>query len=309
MARTIVGILRGGPSSEYEHSLKSGAALLNALPDEKYDARDIFIDRSGVWHARGMPTDPARVFSQIDVVLNALHGGPGEDGTVQRILERAGVPYAGSRAAPSSSSLSKIRARELLQAAGLLMPRATSFTLQNNITTADMARAVFDQFGPPYVVKPASEGSGFGIIIADSIVDLPDAIGDILDAYGAVLVEEFIRGEEATAAVIENYRNESLYVLPPAHVLAARAGFAVPSPFSFSDKNRIIEAARAAHIALGMSHFSDADFILTRRGPYLLEVNAIPHLHSDGALHHMLESVGSSIREFAEHAIELARRN
>ncbi|MBI5469829.1 ATP-grasp domain-containing protein [Candidatus Kaiserbacteria bacterium] len=309
MSRTIVGVLRGGPSSEYEHSLKSGAAILNALPEDRYDARDIFIDKTGLWHMRGQPADPARILSQIDVVWNALHGGVGEDGTVQRLLERSGVPYAGSRALASSISLNKIRSRELLRAAGILMPRAASFTLQNDITTADMARAVFDQFGPPYVVKPASEGSGFGIIIADSIVDLPDAIGDILDAYGAVLVEELIRGQEATAGVIEDFRDESLYVLPPAHIHASRAGFAVPSPFSFSDKERIAQVARAAHTVLGMSHFSNADFVLTKRGPYLLEVNAIPHLHAEGALHHMLESVGSSIREFAEHAIHLARKS
>ena len=308
MARTIVGVLRGGPSSEYEHSLKSGAALLNALPEDAYDTRDIFIDKSGMWHMRGQPADAARILAQIDVALNALHGGVGEDGTVQRLLDRAGVPYTGSRASASALSLNKIRAREILNNAGILMPRAASFSIQNDVTTADMARAVFEQFGPPYVVKPAAEGSSFGIITADSIVDLPYVIADVLDAYGAALVEEFIRGEEATTGVIEDFRNEEFYVLPPAHVLVAGTRYAVPSSFSHEDKSRIIEAARAAHKALGMSHFSDADFILTKRGPYLLEVNAIPHFHTESPMHHMLESVGSSVREFAEHAIALARR-
>ena len=197
MARIIVGILRGGPSSEYDLSLKTGAALLNALPEDKYDTRDVFIDKTCTWHMRGMPADAARILSQIDVVLNALHGGVGEDGTVQRILERAGVPYAGSRALASGASLNKVRARELMQAAGIRMPHAVSFSLSNDMTTGDMARAVFEQFGPPYVVKPASEGTSFGIIIIDSILDLPDAIGDMLDTYGAALVEEFIRGVRA----------------------------------------------------------------------------------------------------------------
>ena len=97
MARMSVGVLRGGTSSEYELSLKTGAAMLAALPDDKYDTRDIFIDKRGYWHMRGAPADAGRILSQVDVALNALHGGAGEDGTVQRILERAGVPYAGAR--------------------------------------------------------------------------------------------------------------------------------------------------------------------------------------------------------------------
>src|SRR3989338_4458579 len=85
MARTSVGILRGGTSSEYDLSLRSGAAMLAALHESQFDARDIFIDKRGYWHLRGAPVDAARALAQIDVALNALHGGVGEDGTVQRI--------------------------------------------------------------------------------------------------------------------------------------------------------------------------------------------------------------------------------
>ena len=201
------------------------------------------------------------------------------------------------------------------------MPQGFAFSIQNNFTTADMARTVFQQFGPPYVVKPPSDGASVGIIVADSIVVLPDAIGDILDAYGAVLVEEFIRGHDATVGIIEDFRNEELYALPPAHILAPLGArriewdhyneellkHTVPSNFSDEHKSALIEMARVAHRTLGLSHFSRADFILTTRGPYLLEVNSIPGLYPNAAFPHMLESVGSSIREFAEHAIALAR--
>src|SRR3989344_7944876 len=103
MARVIVGVLRGGTSSEYNLSLKTGAAALTSLPEERYLTRDILIDKSGLWHVRGVPSTPARALAQVDVILNALHGGVGEDGTVQRLLERSGTPYAGSR--PLSSAL------------------------------------------------------------------------------------------------------------------------------------------------------------------------------------------------------------
>src|SRR3989338_8932936 len=131
MSRTIVGVLRGGTSSEYDLSLRTGAAMLSSLPEEKYDTRDIFIDKRGYWHLRGTPVTPARALAQVDVVLNALHGGVGEDGSVVRILERAGVPYVGARPSASAMTLNKIRAREALQKANIRMPRAVSFTLSN----------------------------------------------------------------------------------------------------------------------------------------------------------------------------------
>ncbi len=322
MVRTSVGILRGGTGSEYELSLKTGAAMLAALPDDKYDTRDIFIDKRGYWHLRGAPADAGRILSQVDVVLNGLHGGVGEDGTVQRILERAGVPYAGARSQAAALSLNKIRAREILQQAGIRMPHAVSFNLGNALTTGEMSHFVFSQFGPPYVVKPAQEGASNGIRMAMTLLELPDVLGDVLDAFGAALVEQYVRGQEASVGVIEDFRGEELYALPPAHVVIPEGArylesthhqggslrHNVPSNFSHSEKRAIAEMARAAHRALGLSHFSRADIILTPRSAYLLEVNALPGLYPGASFQPMLESVGSSVPEFLEHAIYLARR-
>src|SRR3989344_7992486 len=115
MVRTIVGVLRGGTSSEYDLSLKTGAAMMRALPEDTYEVRDILVDKEGYWHSRGVRSTPVHSLAQVDVVLNALHGGIGEDGTVQRILERVGVPYAGARALPSGLALNKIHARRILR--------------------------------------------------------------------------------------------------------------------------------------------------------------------------------------------------
>ncbi|MDB5238063.1 MAG: D-alanine--D-alanine ligase [Candidatus Kaiserbacteria bacterium] len=319
MTRTIVGVLRGGTSNEYALSLKTGAAMLTALPEEKYDVRDILIDKSGTWYSRGTPATPARALTQIDVVLNALHGGVGEDGTVQRVLDRSGVPYAGSRSLPSALSLNKIRAREILERAGVRMPRGASFSVNAGLNTAEMSRSVFEQFGPPYIVKPPSDGAGHGIRIAASIVELPDVLGDILDSYGAALVEEYIRGDEVSAGVIDDFRGEELYVLPPAHVLKdamhltremhenGSVQHVVPSRFTHIQKLNITEMARAAHKALQMLHFSRADMIVTPRTVYLLEVNTVPGLYAGASFPAMLNSVGSNVAEFLEHAIALAR--
>src|SRR3989344_215579 len=273
MARTVVGVLRGGISNEYPLSLKTGGAMLAELPEHQFETKDILIDRNGMWYMRGMPTDPARAFSQVDVVLNGLHGGVGEDGTVQRLLERASVPYYGSRALASGLALNKIRSRELLQRAGVRMPRAVSFS--------------------------------------SNIVDLPDAIGDVLDAYGAAVIEEYVIGDEASVAILQEFRGDALYALPPAHVMvpkgathltfdAHHAGLlrhVCPSHFSHKEKEALIDIARAAHKALGMSHVSRSDIILTENGPYLLEINALPGLYQGASLPPMLESVGSSVSQ------------
>ena len=318
--RTIVGVLRGGTSSEYNLSLKTGAAIMSALPDDQYETRDLLVDKTGIWHFRGRPVDASRALSQVDIVLNALHGGVGEDGSVQRILDRAGVRYAGSRALPAGLSLNKIRAREAFTKAGIRMPRAMSFSVHNSLHTKEMADAVFAVFGPPYMVKAPSEGSSNGIRYVATVIRLPEALADVLDLSGAALVEEFMLGQHATVGVIEKFRNEDLYALPAAHHVLGRERLfdsamhetgttehQVPSKFAHADKKKLSDIARLAHKTLGLSHFSDSDFVLTKRGPYLLETNTTPHLYETAAFPKMLESVGSSTREFLEHAIKLAR--
>lgn len=321
MARTIVGVLRGGTSSEYDSSLKSGAVMLASLPEEKYETRDIFVDKLGYWHLRGVPAEPSRILAQLDVVLNGLIGGVGEDGTVQRILERHGVAYAGSRPLPTSLSHNKARTMQIMRTAGILVPRSLAFSLENDMTTGDMARAVFGNFGPPYIVKPPLAGSSQGVVLVRTLLELPDALGDTLDEFGSALVQEFIRGEDARVGVIEGFRGQDLYALPPAHMLRAQGKsfvdqetrqqglvrHVVPSNFSDGEKHALEQAAKDAHRALGLSHFSRSDFILSNGKAYLLEVTSTPGLYEGASFPQMLEAVGSSVPEFLEHAIALAR--
>ncbi len=313
--------MRGGTSSEYSLSLKTGAAMLAALPEDRYETRDIFIDRAGIWHQRGIPMQPARAVQQIDVVLNALHGGMGEDGTVQRFLKRAGVAYAGASPLGSSISIDKIRTHELLEQADILMPHAAVFGLDDDMDTAQMAQFVFSQFAPPYIVKPPREGNGNGIRLAATIIALPDAIADVLDVYGSALVEEYIQGDHVEAAVIEGFRNEGLYVTPPAqqkipegsriiephHYESGVIAHVCPTDFSRKEKTAIANTARRAHQVLGMDHFSHLDMIRTPHGIYLLELNSVPSLYEGASLQPMLETVGATVPQFLEHQIALAR--
>jgi D-alanine-D-alanine ligase len=324
MARTVVGVLRGGNSSEYDLSLKSGAAVINALSDEKYNVRDILIDRSGIWHIQGRPVEPARIMHGVDVVFNALHGGIGEDGTIARIVSRSGIPYTSASPDASALSFNKVQARRNMRADGISMPRAVSFGVSEDLTTGDLAKMVFEQFGPPYVVKPASSGFSNGVNFVATINELPNVIGDTLDDYGSAIVEEFIRGREVSVGVVDGFRGEDFYALPPAEIVCSDEGLLI-TPRAWRDgllrttcpseshnivahKSSLLEMAKKAHKSLGLSGYSTVDFIVTSRGPYLLEVDALPGLYDEAPFPSMLSAVGTSLPEFVDHTIYRARR-
>ena len=101
-----VGVVRGGPSSEYEVSLKTGANVLSHLRGDKlnsiYKTIDILIDKNGIWHKNGIPTTIEKIFHSVDVIFNALHGDYGEDGKIQQVFDQWQIPYTGSGAFASA---------------------------------------------------------------------------------------------------------------------------------------------------------------------------------------------------------------
>lgn len=320
MTRTVVGVLRGGPSPEYEVSLKTGTALMNALSEDRYDVRDVFIDRSGAWHLHGRASEPPRVLSQVDVVVNGLHGVYGEDGQVQRVLERSGVPFTGARSSVAALTMHKGRTRDALKNLGILMPRGMAFTPRDAGNSTQLARQVFQQFGPPYVVKPIASGSSVGVVIVTTLNALPDALETALEAYGAVLVEEQIFGREATVGIVDRFREQDHYSLPAVEIIPKGHTFfdyeakyggvcdeLCPSTFGQAEKQQLEDAARLAHQSLGLSHYSRSDFIVHPSGRvYFLEINALPGLTEQSLLPKALVAVGSSLPEFAEHLVRLA---
>ncbi|MBI2048364.1 MAG: D-alanine--D-alanine ligase [Parcubacteria group bacterium] len=322
MSRTTVGVLRGGPSAEYDVSLQTGAAILNALPEDEYRSLDILIDKQGRWHNFGRPMDPFRALQGVDVVVNGLHGAYGEDGTVQRILERANIPYTGSDPIGAAVSMNKPRAKMIARSSGLLVPRGISFSLPNEEDTWSMSQRVFREFAPPYVVKPSYSGSSVGVVLAPTLHALNDLLGDALDAHQAVLVEEYIRGKEATVGVVDDFRDHDIYVLPPVEIeLGGRQLFdydakysphtkeLCPSTFSDEVKQQLEHAARVAHQALGLTHYSRSDFRVHPSGTvYYLETNALPGLTETSLIPRALREVGSSLKEFLTHIINKALR-
>lgn len=206
MARLRVAILAGGRSSEHEISLASARSVLEALDPGEYDVVTVEIGRDGRWElgsgdgsvAETLPvpaaTAPATL-GAVDVVLPILHGPFGEDGTVQGLLELAGVPYVGAGVAASALCMDKDLFKKVLRDSGIAVARHVA------LREADGAES---PFGFPCFVKPARLGSSVGITKAHDQAELQDAIALAFRHDDKVLVEEFLDGIEVEVGVLGN---------------------------------------------------------------------------------------------------------
>jgi len=334
MSSIRVGVLRGGPSLEHEVSLKTGEMVLSDLP-KKYSAKDIFIDKKGEWYLNGKSYHHDQIFRNIDVVFNALHGEYGEDGKVQQLLELYGIPYTGSGVLASAVGMNKVLARHAFKSVGLRIPFGFEVVLGGEI--GETAKEVFKKMPPPWVVKYPFGGCSVGVFIAYSFDDLISALEKISSFQpnsAKILIEEYIRGREATCGVIDDFRNQKHYALPIVEIIPpAKSGFfnydakyggetkeLCPSNFDMRTKKEIEEMAVLAHNAIGGRHYSRSDFIVSsntlpalptgqaggRQGVYILEINTLPGLTPQSLLPKALNAVGSSRQELIEHLISLA---
>lgn len=323
MHKLRIGVLRGGPSNEYEVSLNSGAAVLASLREnfvDTYHPRDIFIDRQGNWHIDGIPFKNEDISTKVDVIFNALHGTYGEDGKVQHFLESHGVPFTGSGSLSSAVGMNKILSKKVFADHGIKSPSWKE--VSSDLVRKDaesVAKELFTTFILPAVVKPNSSGSSVGVSIVRSFAELIPALHVAAEHDDVVLIEEFIPGIEATCGVIEDFRGHELYALPPVEIRPLTAFFdyaakyqsksekIVPATFTESIKKSLEELASKIHRALGLRHYSRTDFIIhPRRGIYVLEVNTLPGLTGESLVPKSLHAVGAHDHEFYDHLIGLA---
>lgn len=280
--------------------------------------RDIYIDKQGQWHDRGLPVSPERALRSIDVAVLGLHGEYGEDGEVQKVLESFRIPYTGSDSLASFIAMHKVLAKERAKEAGLLTPKYALFENEDQIE--ELAHEVVRTFQQPVVVKPVRWGSSVGVSIVAGYAPLVEVVQKLFsEGAGGVLVEEMIRGTEATVGVVEGLRGEALYVAPPVEIIPPEKDFfsydakysgetkeICPGRFRRSVRDELIRQARLMHQELGLRHYSRSDFIVSPRGVYYLETNTLPGLTSESLLPKSLAAVGVTLAEFLEHLIRLA---
>lgn len=313
--------MRGGPSSEYAVSLKTGEAVLNHLPRDKYEAIDVFISEDGTWHIHGLPKNPHDALHTLDVIVNAMHGEYGEDGKVQAILDHMQMPYTGSQAFASALAMRKDLAKQALKGTGIKTPYWK--TIARDEASTEHLAELFRLIPHPSVVKPVGAGSSVGVSIVKTFTDLESALEKAFAVGDTAIIEEYIQGREATCGIVEDFRNEKTYALLPVEIIPAedrpffdhaakyegKSREVCPGNFEHETKTELQRLARLVHEHLGLRHYSRSDFIIhPTRGIYFLEVNTLPGLTSESLLPKSLNAIGSSLPEFLDHIITLARR-
>jgi D-alanine-D-alanine ligase len=267
-----IGVLAGGPSSERPVSLRSGRAVYRALKAEGFNVK--FLDIPGEEY------DTIKK-SKIDVAFLALHGRFGEDGTIQAMLERLGIPYTGSGVRASRLALDKIASKRIFEKKGIPVPRYGILT-KKGFRRAHGSRAGL--LGWPLVVKPQFEGSSIGLSVVRDPRDLEDAMEKAF-AYGdKVLLEEYIDGRELTVGILGEKALPVVEIVPPFGIYDTRAKYKdkrtrylVPAPLHKQVFRRAQMLGLAAHRALGCSGMSRVDMRMDRGGDiFVLEVNSIP---------------------------------
>ena len=320
MSRKKIAILRGGNSNEYDVSLKTGVSILQNLSEDKYIPLDIFLDKKNVWHVRGVPVSPERALCGVDAVWIALHGASGEDGSIQRMLERFSVPYVGAGAFASMVCFNKELSKNIFEKNGALVPRHTVLKVSDSLERE--VQNVFRTFPQPCIVKPVCSGSSVGVSLARSYEELLRGVKEAFQHSPQVLIEEQIRGKEATVGIVDGLRGEALYSLPPVEIIphhessffdfnakyGGKSEERCPGNFTTEETQELKRLAQVAHTALHLKHFSRSDFIVSRSGIYFIEANSATAcgLTAESLLPKSLLAVGIGLPEFVDHVVHQA---
>ncbi|RJX28945.1 MAG: D-alanine--D-alanine ligase [Desulfarculus sp.] len=307
MSRSLkVALIMGGTSSEREVSLASGRTVLAAMGElpHRVEAFDPATDL----------VELVRRAGEFDVALVMLHGPGGEDGRLQGLLDLVGLPYQCSGVLGCALAMNKPLAKDRFRLFGL--PVAKDLVLTR--AEADPAGRVLAGLGLPCVVKPAQEGSSFGISIVRGAAELAPALEAAFALDRVVLVEEFLAGRELTASVIGNAQPQALplvEIIPgqrhqffdfQAKYTPGASREICPAPLDQETTRRVQDLGVAAHQALGLKGYSRSDFILTEKGPVLLETNTIPGMTQTSLLPQAAAEAGLSFAALVDWLLELA---
>jgi D-alanine-D-alanine ligase len=301
-----VAVLMGGWSAEREVSMRSGKACADALGRQDYRVTRIDVGR-----------DIAAVLTTVkpDVALNVLHGRPGEDGTLQGLLEILAIPYTHSGVLASALAMQKDVAKDLFRAAGVAVPEG--------IVASRFEAAKQHLLPPPYVIKPIAEGSSVGVfIVTEQHAHPPQELNREDWGYGdRVIVEKYIAGKELTCAVMGDRALGVIEIVPAVRFYDYEAKYApggskhlLPAPVSSFVYQQVRELSLGAHRALGCRGVSRTDFRYDDRiegtgGLVCLEVNTQPGMTETSLVPELAAHAGISFDELVRWMVEDASLN
>ncbi len=301
--RLDITVLMGGPSTERQVSLMSGAAVADA------------VERLGHTAVRAdiLPTDASALDRRgIDLVFIALHGEFGESGEVQELCEQRELRYIGSEPRASKLALDKAAAKQIFKSAGLATP---DWMVIEEFHSPAIVRRWLEELPPPVVLKPVDGGSSVDITIAADAAARDEALADLLDKYGRAMVERFVDGRELTVGIVGDQPLPVLEVIPARTFYDYRAKYADDAGTRYEFEHGLSDQAAgelqqdalAAHRALGCRDLSRVDFILDGENcPQALEINTIPGFTRHSLVPMAAKRIGLSFDDLVERLVNLA---
>ncbi len=285
-------VLSGGDSAEREVSLESGACVAVALRQRGH---------------RVLQFDPSilalhEIPRTTDVIFPMLHGTGGEDGTLQRQLDRLGIPWLGSSAEASALTFNKVATREILAKAGLPVALGISFS---HDAPSNLIRAASIQIGYPQVVKPAAQGSSVGITIVDSEQEIVAAAAEAARWSDMFLIEKYIEGREVTVPVINGEAFPVVEILPASRWYDYSAKYTDDATrYDVAPKNlpaNLTDIVLAACETCQVNGISRTDLRVDSHGHvWILEINTIPGMTSHSLVPMSARARGISVGELCE---------
>jgi len=304
-----IGVLMGGWNGERKVSLASGQNVLAALQAKGYRAQALTLAE---------PNDLLPALSRVEMVFNCLHGGVGEDGTLQALLDLIDIPYSGSGMLACALAMDKGQAKRVLQQAGLLTPEFVLGKRHQDQSFDVWCKETLASLSLPLVVKPVSEGSSLGVRIVETMDEFAEACRSVSQAFGPYLVEQYIFGKEITAGVLRiDEQNTALPLLElrpkrgfydyEAKYTQGMTEFIVPATLDQALTKQVQTAAVGAHEGLGCAGYSRVDFRVTEGGiPYVLEVNTSPGMTNTSDLPQVAADAGINFNDLVEQMLHTA---
>lgn len=318
-----VAIIMGGYSSEYEISLKSGEVVYNHLDRTKYNLYKIHLLTEGWFyvddHLNRFVVDKNDFSVTVnnekitfDVVFNAIHGTPGEDGLIQAYLKLLNIPQTSCNYYQSALTFNK---RDMLS---VLKPYGIKAAISYYLNKGDviLEDQIIQRVGLPCFVKPNKSGSSFGISMVKDAEELSTAIEKAYAEDDEIIIESYLEGTEVSVGVIK-YKDETI-VLPMTEIVSENDFFdyeakyegksreITPARISEDERLKIEDVAKRIYTILKMDGFSRSEFILVGGEPFLLEMNTVPGLTAESILPQQAREAGISLNELFDNAIELA---
>ncbi|MBI4723402.1 MAG: D-alanine--D-alanine ligase [Candidatus Stahlbacteria bacterium] len=302
----IIGVLMGGWSTERKISLKSGTKVANSLRHQGFKVVEIDIGHNPVEMRANLVS-----LNKIDIAFIALHGVPGEDGTIQGMMEIMGIPYTGSGVMASAICMNKIITKKLLIINNIKVPKYVKPTrpdaecIGKTPNPKPQTPNPKDVLGsPPWVVKAVNGGSSLGVKIVKKEKDLKPTFNELKKEYGELFIEEFIPGIEVTVGILGNMALPVAELVPGSEFFDYYAKYTpgvtqeiIPARLPDTVYKKVQKIGLQSHIAVGCKGISRVDMIVNNTDIYVLEINSIPGLTDMSVLPMEAANIGISYDE------------